>query len=507
VTIGTALGIGNKLTVKLNSGSTAAYASATNDFVSGTTGSVFVQEFGASSGNTYSTLGSLTGGGAAWGNVLLAPAGNVSINSTTFNNTLTVNGTLAVGGTAAQVGSETLQLQGAGAGARFYDRAAGSATSWVAYNNSDTFRLYSNSAAADRLTINASGNTTISGTLSVSGGDIYSYSGSNFTRVHHNGTAGYIDTNTVQLYLRPSSGGGLTATVDSGSGFTASKVGATSATALCQDGLGFLRNCTPSSARYKNTITDMQGGLSTLRQLRPVNYYYNQGVSDDQEGVLQVGFIAEEVAAVGGASYVLYNQQGQIETLQYDKVTVLNSLALIELDVQVQANQARLDVVEAGQFSGNLTVAGNTELAGTLTVTGMTQLTGLKVTGLTEVADLKVNGKIITAGVTPTAVLGANTTVGQSSTVAVTGNDTAGYVSYTSGAVNLPSFDLATGAQLTTTFATPFTTAPRIALTAKDATSAAVRYYAETTTTGFTIHFIDAPSATTTYTFDYIVIQ
>jgi len=87
------------------------------------------------------------------------------------------------------------------------------------------------------------------------------------------------------------------------------------------------------------------------------------------------------------------------------------------------------------------------------------------------------------------------------------GNDTAGSVTYTSGAVNLPNFNLATGAQLTTTFSAPFTTAPRIALTAKDATSAGIRYYVQTTTTGFTIHFIDAPSATTTYTFDYIIIQ
>jgi hypothetical protein len=158
-------------------------------------------------------------------------------------------------------------------------------------------------------------------------------------------------------------------------------------------------------------------------------------------------------------------------------------------------------------FSGNLSVAGYADITGDLTVQGVSTLAELVVTGDTEVQQLTVNGKIITAGTTPTAVLGTNTTVGQSSTVIVTGNDTAGSVSYTSGAINLPTYNLATGAQLTTTFATPFTAAPRIALTAKDATSASVRYFVETTTTGFTIHFIDAPSADTTYTFDYIVIQ
>ena len=172
-----------------------------------------------------------------------------------------------------------------------------------------------------------------------------------------------------------------------------------------------------------------------------------------------------------------------------------------------------LDITGNSLMNGNLEVEGNLSVVGTatlatLTVTGNTTIQqNLVVQGSTTVQSITVNGKIITAGTTPTAVLGTNTTVGQSSAVVVTGNDTAGSVTYTSGAVNLPSYNLATGAQLTTTFATPFTAAPRIALTAKDATSASVRYYVETTTTGFTIHFIDTPLATTTYTFDYIVIQ
>jgi hypothetical protein len=159
------------------------------------------------------------------------------------------------------------------------------------------------------------------------------------------------------------------------------------------------------------------------------------------------------------------------------------------------------------QMNASLNVSGPTTVS-TLTVTGNTTIQqNLVVLGNTTVQSLTVNGKIITTGATPTATLGASTTVGQSGAVTITGNDTAGSVSYTSGVVNLPTYNIATGAQLTTSFVSPFTVAPRIALTPKDSTSASVRYYVETTSTGFTIHFIDAPTASTTYTFDYIVIQ
>ena len=220
--------------------------------------------------------------------------------------------------------------------------------------------------------------------------------------------------------------------------------------------------------------------------------------------MLQTGFVAEEVAAIDPL-FAVY-QDGIVESVKYDKITVLLAAGFKQLDVQVQANDARLAVVEAGDFSGNLHVAGYAEITGNLVVLGDTTLAKLIVTGDTEVQQLTVNGKIITAGATPTIVLGAQAT-GQGAVTAIAGNDTVGNISYTAGTQILPSNPLVSGAQISVTYTAPFDQAPRIALTAKDSGSAAMRYYVETTLGGFIVHFIDIPVAGATYTFDYIVIQ
>ncbi|MDB5182330.1 MAG: hypothetical protein JWO47_114 [Candidatus Saccharibacteria bacterium] len=143
---------------------------------------------------------------------------------------------------------------------------------------------------------------------------------------------------------------------------------------------------------------------------------------------------------------------------------------------------------------------------------GNATLGGLTVKGDTVLQQLTV-ARIITSGNAPTAVLGASTTVtGKDSSFAIVGNDSAGTVSYTSGTtaaatLYTPAYTLAAGEQITVKFNKTYTTAPRIALTAKDANSATARYFVTNTTDGFVIHFLDAPSASTTYNFDYILIQ
>ncbi len=187
--------------------------------------------------------------------------------------------------------------------------------------------------------------------------------------------------------------------------------------------------------------------MAGLRQLRPVTYYYNSSYAPNIPD-LQLGFIAEEVAGVDTKLAIYEN--GIIENVDYPKMTVLLTKALQELDVQVQTQETRLSVLESGTFSGNLSVSVDAFIGDDLVVADDTTVQGnLTVQGLTEVADIKVNGKIITAGNTPTATLGASTTVGQGSTVSVEGNDTAGSITYTAGTVNLPTYNIASGAQST----------------------------------------------------------
>jgi hypothetical protein len=131
----------------------------------------------------------------------------------------------------------------------------------------------------------------------------------------------------------------------------------------------------------------------------------------------------------------------------------------------------------------------------------------LVVSGDTIVHKLTVNGKIITAGTTPTAVLGDTTITGQNASYSIEGNDTAGSVSFKAGTVNSPAYSLGAGAEVNFSFTSPYTTAPRISFTPKNDKSAVVKYYVETSATGFTLKFVDTPVAGSTYLFDYIVIQ
>jgi hypothetical protein len=250
---------------------------------------------------------------------------------------------------------------------------------------------------------------------------------------------------------------------------------------------------------------------------------------DDSNGTIQIGdpiTISSVGSGVGAKAtstsyivgYALETMTGSSDTIQVlvspeayfvnepginQTVYDIDSLTTTSLNVTDTATITNLEVADILSVTGDLTVTGTTQLA-SLEVTGITQLANLEVTGVTELAELRVD-RIVSKGNLPTAVLAATTT-GQGSTYLVEGNDTAGSITITTG-TDEPLNPLSAGEQITVTFDKVFATTPRIALTAKDITSASIRHYVETTTTGLVIHFIDAPAVTTTYTFDYIILQ
>jgi hypothetical protein len=369
----------------------------------------------------------------------------------------------------------------------------------------------------------------------VNGGNLYvresgsaaSTSGAsgNYTRIHNLSGNGYIDS-TASIYLRPN-GGGWGTTHAQGTLVTDNVVAAalfrTNATtfsvgSVCRsavNGYGWYEygNCS-SLARYKDNVQNIPYDLNTIRQLRPVKFQWNIDTLD-----YDIGFIAEEITSVdpifGEYTNGISGVGTQLSGVKYNHLTALAIKGIQQLDLQVQNHESRLVslesrlyVLESGNFSGSLSVINDIYIGDDLSVVGDTAIhSDLTVSGTTIVQDITVNGKIITAGNTPTATLGASTTVGQGGSVTIEGNDTAGSISYTAGTINLPSYNLSSGGQVGVVFDEAFITAPRIVLTPKDSASADIRYYVETTTTGFVIHFTNAPSASTQYSFNYIVIQ
>lgn len=90
-----------------------------------------------------------------------------------------------------------------------------------------------------------------------------------------------------------------------------------------------------SSIRYKEDVHDMADASSKLLQLRPVTYRYKQPTADGSKPV-DYGLIAEEVAQVY-PDLVVKGADGQIDTVQYQKLT-----PMLLNEVQKQAETIRL---------------------------------------------------------------------------------------------------------------------------------------------------------------------
>ncbi len=112
---------------------------------------------------------------------------------------------------------------------------------------------------------------------------------------------------------------------------------------------------------------------------------------------------------------------------------------------------------------------------------------------------LTVNGHLITGGAAPVAAVGAG--AGTGAVASVTGNDTSGQITLTTGT------NPVTGALVDLTFATAFATAPRITLTPSNAASSTIQYFASTSPTAATLSTNSPPVTATTYTYFYHVEQ
>jgi hypothetical protein len=112
----------------------------------------------------------------------------------------------------------------------------------------------------------------------------------------------------------------------------------------------------PSSRRYKEDIQDMAEASSGLLALRAVTFRYQKAYSDGSKP-LDYGLIAEEVAEVY-PDMVVKGNDGQIETVQYHKLT---PMLLNELQKQIRkihSLEDRLAALEALLSSKSTAAAG-----------------------------------------------------------------------------------------------------------------------------------------------------
>ena len=95
----------------------------------------------------------------------------------------------------------------------------------------------------------------------------------------------------------------------------------------------------PSSQRYKDDVRDMNEASRRLFELRPVTYHYKQHAADGSKPI-EYGLIAEEVAKVY-PDLVVRDKDGQIETVQYHKLTpmLLNEMQHLSRALQLEKDK------------------------------------------------------------------------------------------------------------------------------------------------------------------------
>lgn len=101
------------------------------------------------------------------------------------------------------------------------------------------------------------------------------------------------------------------------------------------DSAGFLYRAT-SSIRYKRNVTNTAHGLTDVLNLRPVTY---NGVNDGSS--IFGGLIAEEVHDAGLTEFVVYDDDGKPDALQYGPMVSLAFKAIQELAAKVSALEAK----------------------------------------------------------------------------------------------------------------------------------------------------------------------
>jgi hypothetical protein len=118
---------------------------------------------------------------------------------------------------------------------------------------------------------------------------------------------------------------------------------ATAGNCLISSGEGNKFYRSTSSLKYKRNVTDMQRGVQDVLQLRPVNF---SGVSDFDGDKLFAGFIAEEVESLGFKEFVIYDENGEPDGLQYANMTALLVKAIQEQQALITALTARITALE-----------------------------------------------------------------------------------------------------------------------------------------------------------------
>lgn len=223
----------------------------------------------------------------------------------------------------------------------------------------------------------------------------------------------------------------------------------------------------------------------------------------------------QQLAELKGSTTVIGNSQ-QILDIQSNAVFQGQVLVRNNLDVAGTVKVGgplSLSAVSVGgistfgqvQINDSLTVAGTATLQRGLSVAGSGSFAGtlsanqINVTTLNLNGDLNVSRHISGGGGTPGRTNGS--ALGGGGTASVSGTDTAGTVTVNTGS-GPPA-----GCFVTINFTRAYNGTPHVVISPSNSSSGGLNYYTNRSAGNFSICTTNAPAASTTYLFDYIVFN
>lgn len=247
----------------------------------------------------------------------------------------------------------------------------------------------------------------------------------------------------------------------------------------------------------------------TSKRTQPIASIPSQSLSESTLSQLASGGVT-----VGGSNEILNVQSSAVFA---NKVLLRQDLEVAgNLQIGKTLSLNDLNVAGTAQFSQiqaskDLSVAGNTAIQGTATVGKGLQVSGngsfsggltapqVTTSALQLNGDLSLTHHIITGGATPNRSNGS--ALGSGGTSSVSGNDTSGSITINTGS------GPAAGCLINVNFATRFNGTPRVIITPVGSAAGGTSYYVNRSATGFSVCVSTPPPATTSFGYDYWVVN
>ncbi|PIZ63364.1 hypothetical protein COY16_02170 [Candidatus Roizmanbacteria bacterium CG_4_10_14_0_2_um_filter_39_13] len=256
--------------------------------------------------------------------LIVNSSGNVGIGTTNISRMLQVEGTAQIKGGSAYVGLVVTANGNIGVGTtlptsyfvversgKVHLRIDGAGHEYILgdYGNSLNNTYFRIDDVNSDFEFNANvgiGTTAPTARLSVAGGVGIgtTAAGSLFTNVAIPPDGGLIIEGNVGI-----------GTTSPGSKLSISGLGSSTGTTLVIDAAGNVWKDS-SSARYKDNIQSFSADYSKVLQLNPVSYDFKK------TNMHTIGYIAEEVDALGLSDLVVYDQSGRPDALKYDRLPI-----------------------------------------------------------------------------------------------------------------------------------------------------------------------------------------